>query len=70
MHHIEGCARDQSQLLPARVDDYVHAENPARFIDAFVDGLNLAAAGFARIQPKETGRPQGPRMKFLSLTRC
>ncbi len=25
-HHIEGCERDQSQLMPARVDDYVHAE--------------------------------------------
>ena len=33
MHHIEGWERDQSQLLPARVDDYVHADNPVRFID-------------------------------------
>ena len=33
------------------------AENPVRFIDAFVDGLDLAAAGFARVTPKETGRP-------------
>lgn len=57
MHHVEGCTRDQSQLLPSRVDDYVHAENPVRFIDAFVDGLNLATAGFSRVQPKETGRP-------------
>lgn len=40
-----------------RVDDYVHAENPVRFIDAFVDGLDLAAAGFGRVQLKETGRP-------------
>ena len=67
MHHVEGCARDQSQLLPARVDDYVHAENPARFIDAFVDGLNLAAAGFARVQPKETGRPGYDPMDLLKL---
>lgn len=57
MHHIEGCERDQSQLLPARVDDYVHTENPVRFVDAFVGGLDLAAAGFARVQPKGTGRP-------------
>jgi hypothetical protein len=28
-----------------------------RFIDAFVDGLNLAAAGFKRVTPKVTGRP-------------
>ena len=57
MHHIEGCTRDQSQLLPSRVDDYVHAENPVRFIDAFVAGMDLQGAGFARVQPKGTGRP-------------
>ena len=57
MHHIEGLDRDQAQLLPARVDDYVEADNPVRFIDAFVDGLDLQEAGFARVQPKPTGRP-------------
>jgi len=57
VHHIDGCERDQSQRLSARVGDYVHAENPVRFIDAFVEGLDLAAAGFGRVQPKETGRP-------------
>ncbi|MBV8095276.1 MAG: hypothetical protein JO110_19000, partial [Acetobacteraceae bacterium] len=39
------------------LDDYVGAENPVRFIDAFVDGLDLAAAGFGRVLPKATGRP-------------
>ena len=57
MHHIEGLDRDQAQLLPARVDDYVEADNPVRFIDAFVDGLDLQEAGFARVQPKPTRRP-------------
>jgi transposase len=28
-----------------------------RFIDAFVDELDLAAAGFARVTPEKTGRP-------------
>ena len=44
-------------VLPEAVDDYVGADNPVRFIDAFVDGLDLAAAGFARVEPKATGRP-------------
>ena len=44
-------------LLPEAVEDYVGRDNPVRFIDAFVDGLDLAKAGFARVQPKETGRP-------------
>jgi hypothetical protein len=29
---------------------------PVRFIDAFVDGLDLAATGFDRVEPKVTGR--------------
>ena len=44
-------------LLPESLDDYVGPENPVRFIEAFVDGLDLAAAGFARVEPEVTGRP-------------
>jgi transposase len=44
-------------LLPEAVDDYVSTDNPIRFIDAFVDGLDLAAVGFGRVIPKATGRP-------------
>ena len=57
MTHIVGFERDQLLLLPEAVDDYVEADNPVRFIDAFVDGLDLAAAGFARVAAKATGRP-------------
>ena len=58
MAYIEGHARDQALLLlPASVEDYVAADNPVRFIDAFVDDLDLGAAGFQRTQPKATGRP-------------
>ena len=41
MGYIEGHTRDQALLLPASVEDYVAADNPARFIDAFVDDLDL-----------------------------
>src|SRR5471030_1804461 len=57
MAHISGFERDQLLLLPEAVDDYVGSENPVRFIDAFVDGLDLTEAGFERVQPKGTGRP-------------
>ena len=57
MAHISGFARDQLLLLPEAIDDYVDAENPVRFIDAFVDGLDLAAVGLARVEAKATGRP-------------
>ena len=57
MTHIAGFERDQLLLLPEAVDDYVDADNPVRFIDAFVDGLDLTAAGFLRVEAKATGRP-------------
>ncbi|MEO9517025.1 MAG: transposase [Paracoccaceae bacterium] len=39
------------------MDDYVGPDNVVRFIEAFVDSLDLAAAGFERTLPKATGRP-------------
>ena len=46
MTHIFGFERSQLLLLPEAVDDYVGVDNPVRFVDQFVDGLDLAAAGF------------------------
>jgi hypothetical protein len=48
MTHITGFERSQLLLLPEAIDDYVDADNPVRFIDAFVDGLDLSAAGGCR----------------------
>ncbi len=45
MAHISGHDRSQTLLFPESVDDYVGPDNPVRFIDAFVHGLDLAAAG-------------------------
>jgi hypothetical protein len=44
MTYISGQDRSQILLLPEVVDDYVGPDNPVRFIDVFVDGLDLAAA--------------------------
>ncbi len=57
MMHISGSERSQLLLLPEAIDDYVAVDNPVRFIDAFVDRLDLKAAGFERVQAKATGRP-------------
>jgi transposase len=67
MTHITGHDRSQTLLLPERLDDYVGAEHPVRFIEAFVDGLNLVAAGFARVTPKATGRPGYAPADLLKL---
>ncbi len=39
-------SRQESLLLPARIDDYVGADNVARAIDAYVETLDLAKLGF------------------------
>src|SRR5215470_16281227 len=57
MDYIRGTDRNQIMLFPESVDDYITADNPVRFIDAFVSSLDLAELGFARAQPAETGRP-------------
>jgi len=57
MSHLSGIDRSQTLLFPEAIDDYVGLDNPVRFIDAFVDGLDLAAAGFSRVAPEKTGRP-------------
>jgi transposase len=49
MPYNSGPDRSQTLLLPESLDDYVGPENPVRFIDAFVNGLDLGAAGFGRV---------------------
>ena len=67
MAHITGEDRSQLLLLPDAVDDYVGPDNPVRFIDAFVDGLDLEAAGFHRVQPSDKGRPGYDPADLLKL---
>jgi len=77
MPHVAGYDRSQTLLLPESVvpenvvpesvDDYVGPENPVRFIAAFVDGLDLAAAGFVRVAPQVTGRPGYAPKDLLKL---
>jgi len=57
MSYLQGVDRGQEHLLPPSVEDYVPANAPVRFIDAFVDKLDLAELKFARARPADTGRP-------------
>ncbi|KQM68257.1 IS1182 family transposase [Sphingomonas sp. Leaf20] len=67
MGYIEGLPGDQMLLLPASVDDYVSAENPARFIATFVGELDLGELGFGRARPKSTARPGYDPADLLKL---
>ncbi|GAG40135.1 unnamed protein product, partial [marine sediment metagenome] len=44
-------------MFPESLDEYIGDGNPVRFIDAFVDSLDLQAVGFERAVPNESGRP-------------
>ncbi len=57
MDYIEGSNRDQLTLFPQSLDEYISEDNPVRFIDAFVEGLDPEALGFSHSVLKETGRP-------------
>lgn len=56
-HYKTGVSRVQSQLLPARIDDYVGPDNAVRAIDAFVAALDLVELGFANAGGGGPGQP-------------
>lgn len=67
MSFIQGATREQELLFPELLEDYITQDNPVRFLDAFVDSLDLKALGFLRATPKETGRPPYPPGDLLRL---
>src|SRR3974377_2053519 len=67
MKHRVGLDRSQTLLLPERLEDYIAAENPVRFQDAFVGTLDLAALGFTKARPADTGRPPYAPADLLKL---
>lgn len=58
--YVESQDRQQVTLLPECLDDFIGEDNPVRVVDAFVDELDLAAAGFEGMVPASTGRPAYP----------
>lgn len=67
MTFIKGTPRSDVLLFPEAIDDYVTDDNSVRFIEAFVDNLDLEALGFSRTQPAHTGRPAYSPADLLKL---
>ncbi|MEL7608809.1 MAG: transposase, partial [Bacillota bacterium] len=67
MKYVEGQDRKQMTLLPGCIEDYIGEDNPARVIDAFVDGLDFEELGIRRAVPNETGRPAYDPRDLLKL---
>jgi transposase len=67
MGFIHGANRHEAILVPERLDDDIAAENPVRFLAAFVDHLDLTTLGFERAPPAATGRPADAPADLLKL---
>ena len=68
--HLPGTGRAQMLHLPEWVEDYIGPDNPVWFIDAFVERLDLAAAGFVRATANATGRAGYDPTDLLKLHIC
>ncbi len=55
--YVEGLSRSQTFLLPKTIEEYVEPDNPVRFIDAYVNTLDMEKLGFTHSTPQELGRP-------------
>ena len=65
--HIAGLSRNQTALFPDTLEGYVDKDNPVRFIDAFIDSLNLIKLDFKHSTPSEVGRPSYDPSDLLKL---
>lgn len=65
MNHILG--KNRQQINFASLEDFITPENPIRFIDAFVDKLDLEKLQFKVMVLKTEGRPAFESKLFLKI---
>jgi len=65
--YIEGEDQRQATFVPPCIDEIIAPENPVRFIEAYVNSLNVEALGFRRAKPAVTGRPAYDPCLLLKL---
>jgi transposase len=67
MTYIKGFNRNQAVLIPEAIDLLIDKNNEIRFIDSFVDSLNIVAFGFKDIRLNKNGRPPYHPKDLLKL---
>ncbi|QIF04998.1 IS1182 family transposase [Roseimicrobium sp. ORNL1] len=67
MSYVQGVPREEVQLLPPSVEEYVDEQAPVRFIEVFVNGLDMVALKFTHAVPSATGRPSYDPKDLLKL---
>lgn len=66
MKYIEGSSRNQTYLFPISLEASISSDNEVRFIDVFVDSLDMGKLGF-KTEFKENGRPAYHPSDLLKL---
>lgn len=67
MNYITGFNRNQAVLIPETIDKLIEQDNPVRFVDAFVNSLNVVEFGFRDIRFNVNGRPPFHPKDLLKL---
>jgi transposase len=67
MNYITGFDRKQTVLFPETLDQLIEDTNPVRFIDTFVDTLDLVGLGFKDVRYNINGRPPYHPKDLLKL---
>ena len=65
MQHITGIARNQ--MVFTSLEDSISEDNSVRFVDAFVENIDLKALGFEQQTLKTEGRPSFDTKIFLKI---
>ena len=65
MQHITGIARNQ--MVFTSLEDAISEDNSVRFVDAFVENIDLKALGFELQMLKTEGRPSFSTQTFLKI---
>ena len=65
MQHIQGISRNQLQV--SSLENTIAADNTVRFIDAFVNSVDLEKIGFTLKLLKTEGRPSFATPVFLKI---
>ena len=67
MSYITGFDRQQTVLIPETIDSLIDKNNEVRFIDSFVDSLNIVEMGFKDVRLNKNGRPPFHPKDLLKL---
>lgn len=67
MAYIQGYNRNQAQMLPDYLENYIDEENSTRVIDAFVEQINIRKYNFTKINKGGRGAPSYNPKDMLKL---